>query len=433
LNFNGLSVDQAPPISAPLRFFLTAPLFGVIAGILMLLSSSEILTNRYSIDAIIITHAITIGLFSFVIFGALTQMLPVLTGTKILKVQLVTTISHIMLSVGLLSMIVGLKFTIHNVITLSYLLLGGGFFLMILSIANALRGVSNFTATVKGMSASLIFAFFITLLGLMMLFEYATGDIGPRHHIYANIHSVWAIFGFCGLLIIGVAFQVLPMFYVAPHFKRFCKKRVVVLISIGLVIWLGFNSFYEEYSLYAKLWIATFFWAFATTVWLKFNKRKRPVSDVTVWYWRAASVFLTLGSFLWIFDEFFKHEYIVMVAILIGGGFVLSIMIGMLYKIVPFLVWFHLNGMGYMKIPTINEMIDKDLAKIQFVLLILSIIGFVFAFYMPKLLVPAASYFIISMLILEFNVLAPASVYRKTIKTKPDFDMSLFKAGSANC
>jgi hypothetical protein len=187
---------------------------------------------------------------------------------------------------------------------------------------------------------------------------------------------------------------------------------------------------YEEYTLYAKLWIATFFWAFATTVWLKFNKRKRPVSDVTVWYWRAASIFLTLGAFLWIFDEFFKHEYIVMVSILIGGGFTLSIMIGMLYKVVPFLVWFHLNGMGYMKIPTIKEMIDKDLARIQFVLLILSIIGFIFALYMPKLLVPSASFFIISMLILEYNILAPVLVYKKTIKTKPDFDMSLFKVGT---
>ena len=28
----GLSTDQAPPIAAPVRFFLTAPLFGILAG-----------------------------------------------------------------------------------------------------------------------------------------------------------------------------------------------------------------------------------------------------------------------------------------------------------------------------------------------------------------------------------------------------------------
>jgi len=426
VELSGLSVDQAPPISAPLRFFLTAPLFGIIAGILIILSNSEILISRYSMDAIVITHAITIGFFAFIMLGSLTQMLPVLASAKMPKVKLVTLLSYLLLTSGLLSMIIGLKLDIKTLITYSYLSLGSGFLAMISSILYSIKDVSNITATIKGMLASLIFAFMIVIMGVVMLYEYATNSMSNMHYILANVHSVWAIFGFSGLLIIGVAFQVLPMFYVAPKFKRFCKTKVVYLISTGLVIWLFLSSFYDEYALYAKLWIATFFWAFATTVWLKFNRRKRPISDVTVWYWRAASIFLTLGSFLWIFDEFFKHEYIVMVAILIGGGFILSIMIGMIYKIVPFLVWFHLNAMGYMSIPTMNEMIDKNLAKIQFVIMILSLIGFVFAFYMPKLLIPSAVYFIISMMLLEYNILAPVLIYLKTKKKKPDFDMSAF-------
>ena len=426
MKLSGLSVDQAPPIAAPLRFFLTAPLFGVIAGVLILLSDSSILMSRYSVDSIIVTHAITIGVFAFIMFGALTQMLPVLAGAKIERVKSVTLFAYLMLTFGLLAMIVGLKLELSSFTTFAYISLGLGFLSMILSILYAMRNVQNFTATIKGMAASLLFAFFITFMGMFLLYEYATQSISQYHFLVANIHSVWAIFGFSGLLIIGVAFQVLPMFYVAPKFKQFCKKRVVVLISIGLFIWLILNIFFDTYALVGKFWIALFFWAFATTVWLKLNKRKRPISDVTVWYWRASSIFLTLGSFLWIFDEFFKHEYIVMVAILIGGGFVLSIMIGMLYKIVPFLVWFHLNAMGYMSIPTINEMIDKGLAKVQFTLLMLSLIGFIFAFYMPQLLAPSAAYFIISMLLLEYNVLAPVLIYKQTRKKKPDFDMSAF-------
>ena len=427
MELNGLSVDQAPPISAPLRFFLAAPIFGVIAGILILFSDSSILINRYSMDAILVTHSLTIGMFAFIMFGALTQMLPVLAGAKIAKVDFITKYSFFTLALGLLSMIVGLKFNISILSNLSYVSLGFGFITMILSIAYAIKDINHLTATIKGMAMSLLFAFFIALMGLFLLYEYATDSVSQYHYLVANIHSVWAIFGFSGLLIIGVSFQVLPMFYVAPKFKQFCKKRVVYLISTGLLIWLVANSYYEEYELYAKLWIVLFFWAFATAVWVKFNKRKRPISDVTVWYWRAASIFLTLGSFLWIFDEFFKHEYIVMVGILIGGGFILSIMIGMLYKIVPFLVWFHLNGMGYMSIPTINEMIDKGLAKVQFTLLILSLVGFIYAFYIPQLLIPSAVYFIISMLLLEYNILAPVWLYIKTKKTKPDFDMSAFK------
>ncbi|HFB53658.1 MAG TPA: hypothetical protein ENJ67_02890, partial [Sulfurimonas autotrophica] len=92
MDFNGLSIDQAPPISAPLRFFLTAPLFGIVAGIVLFFSDSAALMSRYSIDAIVVTHLITIGVFGFVMLGALTQMLPVLASAKIPKVKLLTTL-----------------------------------------------------------------------------------------------------------------------------------------------------------------------------------------------------------------------------------------------------------------------------------------------------------------------------------------------------
>ncbi len=423
----GLSTDQAPPISAPVRFFLTAPLFGILAGLLIFFSDAPTLMNRYSIESIVITHAITIGFLSFIMLGSMTQMLPVLAGAKMPKVELVTKSSYILLVVGVISMLVGLytSNTIFNIV--AFVGLGGGFLIILTATALSLRTVVNFNATVRGISTSMVFAFFIVLMGLYLLYSYIINDIDSTHMVVANVHSVWAVFGFAVILIIGVAFQVLPMFYVAPKFKSFCKKRVVWLISIGLVLWLVLSAFYEEYTLFGKLWIAMFVWAFATTVWLKLSKRRRPISDVTVWYWRSASIFLTLGSFLWIFDEYFKHEYIVMVAILIGG-FILSIIIGMLYKIVPFLVWFHLNGMGYMSIPTINEMINKKVAQVQFVLFIASLIGFIFSFYMPNLLEVSAISFIISMVLLEYNVISPVLIYIKTKKTKPDFDMSMFEA-----
>ena len=426
MDFNGLSIDQAPPISAPLRFFLTAPFFGMLAGVFIFLSESEILKSRYSMESVVVTHAMTIGFLGFVTLGAITQMLPVLAGVKIPKVDLVAKLSHLMMVTGAVFMFFGLSMGSTLFTVISFVGLGGGFLLILGAIAMSLKDVGRFTATVRGITISVVFAFAVVLMGLYLLYGFINHDITQNHMIVADIHSVWAVFGFAVILIIGVAFQILPMFYVAPKFKRFCKKRVVWLISTGLVLWLILNIFYPAYAWFAKAWIALFIWAFATTVWLKLSKRRRPISDVTVWYWRAASVFLTLGSFLWIFDEYFKHEYIVMVAILIGGGFILSIMVGMLYKIVPFLVWFHLNAQGYMSIPNMNEMINRDLARLQFVLQIGALIGFVFAFYIPWMLQLSALSFVASMMILEYNIVVPVMIYVKTKKTKPDFDMSAF-------
>ena len=427
MELNGLSMDQAPPISAPLRFFLTAPIFGILAGLLIFFSDVSTLMSRYSVDSIVITHVITIGFLGFVMLGAMTQMLPVMAGAKIPKVKFISTASHALILIGSVFMFLGFyqDNTLYN--TISFTGLGVGFLLILSAIAISLKGVSNFNPTVKGMSTSIFFAFLVILMGLYLLSSYISKDISEFHILIANVHSVWAIFGFAGILIIGVAFQVLPMFYVAPHFKDFCLKRVIPIISIGLFLWLFLNIFYPQYAYIGKSWVALFFWAFATTVSLKLNKRRRPISDVTVWYWRSASIFFTLGLFLWVFDEYFSNEHIVLVAILIGGGFFLSIMSGMLYKIIPFLVWFHLNAKGYMSIPTMNEMIDKRLSRAQFVFFIFALLGFIASFYAPYLLKVSALSFIFSMILLEYNIIAPVLIYRKTLQKKPDFDMSMMQ------
>ena len=426
MDLNGLSADQAPPISAPVRFFLTAPIFGIIAGLLILISDASVLSSRYSIESIVITHAITIGFLSFVMLGALTQMLPVLAGVRVPKVDMLAKTSHGFLLIGTLFMLTGLMQDYSKLILVSSIFLGIGFLTLIVPMLMSLRKVVHVTASVRAIITSLVFAFIIVLMGMHLLASYGIGKFSSLHMLFANIHSVWAIFGFAGVLIIGVSFHVLPMFYVAPRFKKFCKQKVVWLISFGLILWLVLNAFLDSYSLIAKIWVALFFWAFATTVFLKLNRRRRPVSDVTVYYWRTAAVSMTLGMFAWAINDFYDEKYIVIVSTLIGGGFIFSIMSGMLYKIVPFLVWFHLNAKGYMSIPTMNEMIDKRLARIQFALYIISMVGFIISYFIPSVLPIFAITFILSMMILEYNVIAPILIYNRVIKTKPDFDMSAF-------
>ena len=426
MELTGLSADQAPPISAPLKFFLTAPLFAIFAGFLIFVSDASILIVRFAPESIAIAHAITIGFLGFVMLGAMTQMLPVLAGAKVYKVEFVTSFSYFLLVFGLIFMIFGLYFSKQTLNALALISLSIGFLSILIPMLISLKYVTNFSPTVKAIFVSILYAIVAVLMGAYLLSSYATGSVSDIHMLISNIHSVWATFGFAGILIIGVAFQVLPMFYVAPRFKQFCKRRVVLLISSGLFIWLGLNIFLPEYAIIAKIWVGLFFWAFSTTVWLKLNNRRRPISDVTVWYWRTSTIFMTLGLFGWVINSMLDDQHIVVVSVIIGGGFILSIMMGMLYKIVPFLVWFHLNAKGYMNIPTMNEMINKKTAKIQFILFLLSLIGFIVSYFLPVLLHVSALIFVASMIILEYNILNPVLIYFKTIKTKPDFDMSAF-------
>lgn len=426
MDFEGLSVDQAPPITAPLRFFITAPLFALLAGVLMLFGDAATLSSRFAPQTIAITHAITIGFFSFVMFGALVQMLPVLAGVKIARVEGVSKISYLLLLFGTLGMVFGLWFDLAKLLLAASLLLGGGFLLLLFFMLFAFRAVVHINASIRAMITSLVFALLITLFGAHLLASYGIGKFGALHPLFANVHSVWAIFGFAGILIIGVAFHILPMFYVAPKFEPFFQKFATPIAAGALVFWLLLNLFADSYAFIAKLLLASLFMAFAFLVLSKLKARRRKVSDITIWYWKSAAIFMALGAALWVANDFLDEKYSVVVSLFIGGGFIFSIMSGMLYKIVPFLVWFHLNAKGYMSIPTMNDMMNKKASKWQFGLFVFSLVGLALSFFVVQLLPLFALTFIISMVLLELNIVSAVLVYRKTLKTEPEFDMSMF-------
>ena len=110
--FQGLSQDQAPPISVPYRFFLTAPLFAILIAILIFQNPSEIIFNQYSPLTIGLVHLFTLGILTMIIFGALQQMLPVLAGAEIKKPIIFANIVHTSLTLGTISLSFGFVLSI---------------------------------------------------------------------------------------------------------------------------------------------------------------------------------------------------------------------------------------------------------------------------------------------------------------------------------
>ncbi len=425
MNFSGLSLDQAPPISAPLRFFLTAPLFGMAAALLLFFGEMALFESRYAVETIVVVHLITIGVFGMVMVGALQQMLPVLAGVALPKAKASAALSHAAISLGLICMSIGLWQGVGALSLAASLLLGGGFLVILGAVAMAMKKVSYYTPTTKAMRLSLLFALLVVLLGMHLLASHGIGKLGSIHLRFTDIHSTWGIFGFAGILIIGVAFQILPMFYVTPGFKKFCKKYVVNLIALGLLVWGVFAFVSPELMWLGKVILFLFFLAFAIVIQLKLSRRRRPVSDVTVWYWRTGGASLLVGLFVWLGAEVTEYDLTAAVAILIGGGFILSIISGMLYKIIPFLAWFHLNGSGYFTIPTMREFIDERLARLQYGLHLLTLLLFIAALWQPLLFKAGALSMLLSFAVLEYNLLKVMLTYAEIKKKPPEFSMTM--------
>jgi len=80
---DGLSLEQAPPLSIPTFFFLLAPLFLGLAGVLLALQGSEILTSGWNLQTLGLTHLLTLGFLGMIMMGALFQMTPVVAGAPV--------------------------------------------------------------------------------------------------------------------------------------------------------------------------------------------------------------------------------------------------------------------------------------------------------------------------------------------------------------
>ncbi len=425
MNFTGLSLDQAPPISAPVRFFLTAPLFAMAGALFILFVDPAALTSRFTLETIVVTHLFTIGFIAMVMLGALQQMLPVLAGVTLPKASTVAAWSHLLISLGLVLMSIGLLQSIKVVIFSATLSLGLGFLILLGAIVLAMRNVTFLTPTIRGMRWAVGSALVVVVLGMHLLSSYGTGVMGGTHLSFANMHAVLAVFGFAGILIIGVSFQVIPMFYVTPPFHENFQQYLVPAGVVSLLLWalLGFAA--DSLAWIAKAAVAALFALFGFLVIQKMNQRKRPIADVTVYYWRLSGAMAILGTLLWFLSSYMEAETIRFVGVIIGGGFIMSAISGMLYKIIPFLVWFHLNGMGYMNIPSMGEMVHKKMALAQFALFVTALALFAAAFWLPVLIKAGAIVLFVSMLLLEINLVTAYRIYGETRKRKPDFDMGM--------
>ena len=102
-----VSFEQAPPLGAPLRFFLTAPIFSALAAVLMLVQGPSLWASRWVPGVLAVTHLMTVGFMLQVMLGALQQLLPIVVGAPIERPLAVARVVHACITAGLLLLVGG--------------------------------------------------------------------------------------------------------------------------------------------------------------------------------------------------------------------------------------------------------------------------------------------------------------------------------------
>ena len=385
MNAAFLSLEQTPPLSVPFRFFLTAPLFGLLASLLLLYDGSALLSNRWHPSMLALTHLVTLGFITMVMFGALLQLLPVLAASPIPHPILVSTIFHISLSLGTLSLASGFVMGGAWLMVCAIILLGFSFMGFIGVVTYSLIRVKGRSPSIIAMRFALGALAVNTILGIGLGMLFGLGVVLPLPMELIHLHLTWGFVGWIGLLVMGIAFTVVPMFQITPQYPPSLTRWLVPLIFLTLLIWTPLYILAQINKLPAIVpqlltgIIGLGLSVFALVTLHIQAHRLRKLPDVTLNFWRIGLIGLLLSVIVWIIgilwsDLATNPLYPILLGLFFIAGFVLPVIQGMLYKIVPFLIWLHLQNrqleilevISMVKTPNMKQIIPDRLARRQF-------------------------------------------------------------------
>ena len=376
---SNLSLDQAPPEDIPFRYMITGPSFGILTGLLLAGFGDNMFITSWSLDTVALTHAITLGWLTMIMMGAFYQMVPVLVGGQVPWIGMSRHIYHLLV-VGILVFVTGLLTWVVPLLAIAVILLLIGFTGFSVQLLAALFKVKANKPVVFAMRISVICLIVTVILGVLMvglLYDWWYFPIDRASLKY--MHMTTGLLGWISLLIFGVSFHVIPMFYLTKAFNEKISILIISLVTVSIVtLSCAFLMKLDRFWLIsagapATLAMLIFTWTTAKLLW----QRQRKMVDTTLRFWKLGLFCLIPAVLMLSFDLFHYDEtFAYLFGILFLLGFAMAISNGMLYKIVPFLVWLHRFSslVGKIKTPSMKDIVGDKPARIQFSLFCLTLL-----------------------------------------------------------
>ena len=361
-----LSFENAPPFAAPLRFFVTAPLFALAAGLLLLADGPDLLASRWTPGLLAATHLITIGFMLMVMLGALIQILPVVAGVDLRHPLRVARWVHGGLTLGTVLLVGGFLLGQPPLLSAAALVLGltvAGFLTVT---GRALAMVPSTSPTIRGLKLALLGLAGAVGLGMSLALAIAHGWAVPLATL-TDLHVGWALGAWAGVLLAAMAAVVVPMIQLTPGYPA-RPGWLFPGIMLGLMLTWALAAVLDAALAIRVVQGLT---ALLSLVFLIQTlrlqmQRRRARADATYRYWQLGlgsaifALFLLLTATLWpALGELTGWSQFVGILLLVGGF--MPFIVGMLYKIVPFLAWLHLQNHARpgLPVPNMNKILPE--------------------------------------------------------------------------
>jgi len=361
-----ISQDFAPPFKLVAPYFIIGSIFYFISTIFAF--NIDVLSiSFHDSNLLSLTHLFLLGFAMMIIFGAMAQLIPVTLEVGHFSVEFYYLIYPFLL-IGTILMALG--FSVNS----SFLQYGGilVFISMIIFLAETfltIKKVTEYSNIIKSIVVSNIFLTLGIIFGILMALAYAGQiDINITQTLKAHVYSV--ILGYIMITIMALSLVLIPMFGLSHNFSQKPLNIAVILMSIATVTVilsaLLSISIIEKFAyILSVASLSIYFYQ----IYLIFKTRARKENDIYVLSLFVAFIAFVLSivsGFLWIFID--NERLLIATAWLMFCGFFTFVIIGHLYKIIPFLVWFEKFSplVGKQKVPMLTDMVPKKASYYQF-------------------------------------------------------------------
>ena len=367
-------IRPATPLSTlPLAYLVTASVAFVAAALALPWLGTELAGHYYHPRLLALTHTVTLGWITLTIMGATYQLVPIvlepsLGSERLARWQLAVFV------VGVLGVVAHFAIGEWSGFVWSAGLVAAAALVHAVNVAMSLRGARpSFTARMMTLALAglVLTALFGTLLGVHKIRPFLPGALFPTLHA----HVVLAVTGWVLPMILGVGARVYPMFLLAAEPDRTVARVQLAGIALGCPA-LTFGLLMDARAFVAAGTLLVTASVAAHTGWLVgiARTRRRPHLDWGLRFLLTGAGFLAVAAVvgLALTAGVARGPRVAMAwAVLVLGGWASLTIIGMLLKIVPFLVWYRAYAprAGREPVPTLAQLSSERRERAAFVLL----------------------------------------------------------------
>jgi hypothetical protein len=365
-----LATEMAPPFSLVAHFFIAGVIFLLLSGVSLFGMFPEFSGYFISSSLAAFAHLYLLGFVMMVIFGAMYQLLPVVLEIPLFSKDF-AYVQFYMYVIGLSLMITGF----HD--DTWHLLIPYGGFMTYLSVVIFCFNVfltfyrlKQNTIISSYLLIGTVFLMASVTLGLILGFALGHGGVSIDLDVWVKAHVLGTLFGFVMMIVMGVSMVLIPMFSLAHGFSDAYIKAAfychTIGVSLGMMALLASLPAWVFYGALGMICASMTVYVIQMAVILKARVRKQ--ND----YW-IKNVFFSyvslLGAMAWLVVALMQNEslYIFAAAMLFFFGFLLAFIVGHLYKILPFLIWYQKFSplVGKQKVPLLHQMVHTGAADWQ--------------------------------------------------------------------